>query len=876
MKNLLTFLLVVVALCSRGKDCIGNVILPVDDPKSPIQIPQPKCYEEIIDTCFFTTYEDCDDDGYANWRWLVVDMKGEAPSGEAFLEVWLTCGDEYYLLASTDIFTFPRTRYSLKVNGSKHLKGNVVVIMKDTGIGEDVDYFHLKESVKIESAAEDLKIELAYCQWSNFDFVDGDGDGYYSQHRLNVNVNSCPFSTPVYFKVSACKQPLAAGPCWYYISPVYNTEPAGEILYMIFGGENGDLLHGEYQIDLQVFDANTDAPITDMHTIDHHMKFELPEEDGLPPDTFSINNVFFGDYQIDMDLDDYNLYRNLKFNASVSSGTFELTARIFFKNTTEVDFQSYDSFTTKPFTVSGSAETGQEVIIGIDCKELPHNSYDFKIQLLLGTAVVAEKLPADDRDLNAQLFETTLEDAPFKINSVQWSLMKDWDGDGYPSYRELKVGFDTYAEPVPVYIELSGWLGENEVSVFTSGVFTPADNASDTTFIIVANKFFHGKGTVFLYNALNNKLINAIPSVDLMFESPEKDMIYSISSTAWSDSVDYDLDGYCSSRKFKANIFTAPLQRTLKLEVSMCKQPILAGPCTYISDYYFKADSTDDDIFSIALGSPNAELDSGKYQFDFWIIDSITDEKVIGIILADGNLKMESVPEDPYKFTIKEVYHKDWVDMDGDSYNAVSNLFFDVNVTGGDHAVYAKLLYRPEGIPEYTEYYTTTTFEVTPGINSYEKITIGFPNSQLDYGVYDFKLVVLDADSDEQLAESDPETERDLNDQHYETFEQDAPQKIVEGLNNDYISSYSKINHVFPNPFDNAISITFGEQETDETCLVRLIDSRGVLVLEQKVDHSLYQARTIEIDKLENLRPGIYILEILSPGAIGQMLVIKR
>lgn len=868
---LLTLLLTSNLLFSYGNYSLYD---PDDNKITGPQLTQPKCYAEIIDTAFFTTLQDCDGDGYPNWRWLVIDMKGEAPSGKAFFEVWLNSGEKYYLLASTDIVTFPRSRYSFQVDGQLHLEGNVAIIVKDTGLEEDVEYYHMKNKIKIESADNDLKAEVAYCEWALFDFIDADGDGYASQHRLNININTCPVPYQVYFKASACMLPATEEPCWYYTSPVYTTDQTGEILHMVFGGINGGLSHGEYRVGLQVFNALTDEPLSRIYTCSEDMKFELPEEDELPPVDFSLENVYLGDEQIDLDKDEYSRSRDLNFDANVSSGIFNLTAKILYKQIDEDEFHDY--YTTPQFTVTGSEEEYQKVMIGGDNPELDHNIYDFKIQLFLGTSLVAEKLPEDENDLKDQWFETAMEDEPFKMRTAFWSLVNDWDGDSYASFRKLTVEFDIITDPEPVYFKLTSWLGENETTIYMSEGFKPSASDPIIVFDIPGEQYFYGTGTVYLFRASNNELINVVHGLDTRFERPEEDMVYSVSSVEWVESVDFDLDGFFSYRKLDMDIQAAPLERTLKLEVSMCKEPVSTSPCPYLTDIYFKADSTTDDIISVEFGLPNAELDSGIYHCTISLIDSVTGEVVIDQYVIDNNLHMESSNSDPYKFMITDVYYEDEVDMDGDLFNAVSNLYFNVDVTGGVHSLYATLFYRPDGETEYIEYYTTGSFDVTTGNNAYEMITIGFPNDQLDHGVYDLKLNVFNADNNEQLAELGPE-ERNFSDQQYETLEEDTPplgNQAITSMENETVR-YDHLS-VYPNPFDSYLSVITKTNENKGSVIIRLIDLRGALVTERKIENTSMDSNNLHLNNLEDLQPGIYLLEIQSPGRIGQLLVVKR
>ncbi len=878
MKTVIPFILVLTMNLSGICNNSSYVNLSQEESKSIPQLVAPKCYEDVIDTCFFTIYEDCDGDSYPNWRWLVVDFTDIVPSESVYLKVWLKSGENYYLLTTTDVFSFPRPRYSFKVYGTKHLKGEVIVVLYDSKTGEELhNYWQMKEVITIESPEEDLHLEIGYCDWASFGFIDNDGDGYFSQHRLHLNINSCPESHSVYFKASARKQPASENPCWYYTSPVYTTDITGEILYMIFGGENGGLSHGEYKIDLQVFDANTHKSLTKLYPVEEGMKFELPEEDMPPPVSFVIRDAHFGDQRIDMDLDGYNRLRDLNFMAAVSSGSYDVTAKISYKKQADEEFHFYSS--TKPFAVTSGEKETHKIFIGGENPELPHAIYEFKIELFLGTQLVAEKTLPDKFDEKAQWFETSMEDEAFKMAAAYWSKTEDWDGDNFASYRELTVEFDVYAEPVPVYINIMTTQGENEVSLYTSEVFTPSALDPIHNFDIPGESFFYGIGTVYLYKASTKKPINTIYGLDVRFEKPEDDMVYSIKSTEWAEGTDYDLDEYFSYRKLVMDIYAAPLKRSLKMEVSMCKKPIMAGPCPYIVDHYFQADSTSNDLLSIDLGLPNTELDSGGYQFDVYFFDSITGKKVLDYTYVDGELKMEPLSRDPYKFSFLNVrLSDDYIDMDQDFYSPSRNLSFDITVTGGLHSVYTILYYQQKDETEFNEYYTTLISEVTSDLKLHEVITIGAPNNQITHEIYNLKLAVFNADNDERLVVLLPEDKRALNEQRFETVEQDyspLPQSeesllvINETMDNADVS-------VFPNPFDNVLSLSLNSESNNKYKLIRLFDSKGVLIREEKLADRTNTSTFFRIDNLEEIQAGIYILEIQSIDTAIRFKLVKQ
>jgi hypothetical protein len=80
---------------------------------------------------------------------------------------------------------------------------------------------------------------------------------------------------------------------------------------------------------------------------------------------------------------------------------------------------------------------------------------------------------------------------------------------------------------------------------------------------------------------------------------------------------------------------------------------------------------------------------------------------------------------------------------------------------------------------------------------------------------------------------------------------------------------------VAPNPFSNTASISLPLIEA-KAVQIRIFDMAGRLMY-QAVDNTLHQARsgTRQISVGEELRPGIYLLEIVSGSAVNSVRIIK-
>ena len=67
---------------------------------------------------------------------------------------------------------------------------------------------------------------------------------------------------------------------------------------------------------------------------------------------------------------------------------------------------------------------------------------------------------------------------------------------------------------------------------------------------------------------------------------------------------------------------------------------------------------------------------------------------------------------------------------------------------------------------------------------------------------------------------------------------------------------------IFPNPFKNKLSIKLSEASVSETYLV-IYDKVGNVFFEKKYDSGIDE---INLDKFENFRPGVYVLNIVYKG----------
>ena len=361
-----------------------------------------QCMGEIIDSCFLTTSQDCDNDRFASSRWLVVDMFNAAPIASAYIEVWIktNCGDQ--ILFTTNTFTLPRTRYGFELPGIDRAEGAISVRVINAADNILADAYEIAGPIGFETTEQDFALSVAFCDWYITNAVDADGDNYYSFRSLQINLNGCPDTRNIYVVVSVCKQPVPAGPCEYSVSSDFHVDKPFELHSLTFGDHARTLTHGEYQVTFQAYDAATDEPLTPWYVVETNAKFELPSEDVAPDVEFSISDIFMGDEGIDLDHDGYYRSRDLNFTVRSDSGVFDLTGKIFERRlpyTSDFPTWAYKSIPEFEATPAGNH---QKVIID----SLPGYLHDFKILLYHGTEQVTEVLPEDSPELNHQKFES--------------------------------------------------------------------------------------------------------------------------------------------------------------------------------------------------------------------------------------------------------------------------------------------------------------------------------------------------------------------------------------------------------------------------------------------------------------------------------------
>jgi hypothetical protein len=90
------------------------------------------------------------------------------------------------------------------------------------------------------------------------------------------------------------------------------------------------------------------------------------------------------------------------------------------------------------------------------------------------------------------------------------------------------------------------------------------------------------------------------------------------------------------------------------------------------------------------------------------------------------------------------------------------------------------------------------------------------------------------------------------------------------------VTEYNKskdLLRIFPNPFENFLSISFIDQQFfDTNTSVQVFDMCGDLLLQQTANDS----NAMEITDLEDLAAGVYLLMIKNKGKLLNQLIIKK
>lgn len=286
----------------------------------------------------------------------------------------------------------------------------------------------------------------------------------------------------------------------------------------------------------------------------------------------------------------------------------------------------------------------------------------------------------------------------------------------------------------------------------------------------------------------------------------EEDYTYSIDRVWWSDSIDTNQDHYVSSKRLNFDVHIQEnVTRTINARVfyklhdasSFTFYAFLGEHTAYGSDTK--------NPFFVPIGSPNAELPRGYYDFKIEIyeagktrIEATTGQKDS---VQTSTQRFEQSSNDK-NYTI----HAQWMDKydrSNNSYWRYAKLVLNVDIDAPlNKNVYAKLYYKKSVDTTYQLYYQFPTFSIYYN-NAQDTVScfVGTPTLELAHGTYDFKIEMYEAANNILVALVDEST-LELNDVKFESEKDDSYYYTISkvwwsnpiDLDGDSYTSFRKLN----------------------------------------------------------------------------------
>jgi hypothetical protein len=397
---------------------------------------------------------------------------------------------------------------------------------------------------------------------------------------------------------------------------------------------------------------------------------------------------------VDNDGDGKSSSRKLYFDVDANVGSISIYAKIYYEKNESGQWLRY--YTTSDFTIQWN-DSGDTywILVGGENGELS-GSYDFVIKIYqTGTSnLLATYGPADDDDLNDELFETRNEDGiqVYTIRDVWWQNIVDNDGDGYRSSGELwfdvNVNFGSgYVYAILLYEkdESGNWLTYDRTPNFAIS----GNSNNDKQYFQVGNSPNElSRGSydfaIMVYDVNTDSLLTKIVAIDdedindELFESSSEDVApainFWVSNAWWTDAIDNDGDSYTSSRKLYFDVDVNIGTRNVYAEIYYEKNE--SGIWVF---YYrtpaFSITGSENDPFWVLIGGSNGELGRGSYDFKIVVYNVETGQRVASRGPSDDadlndELFESSAEEQVLSVGINDVFWTNVVDSDGDGYSA--------------------------------------------------------------------------------------------------------------------------------------------------------------------------------------------------------------
>lgn len=358
--------------------------------------------------------------------------------------------------------------------------------------------------------------------------------------------------------------------------------------------------------------------------------------------------------------------------------------------------------------------------------------------------------------VSAALGQTT-----FQISDVAWDKEYDFDTDGYSSAMLLSVDPDVSSGTEKVLLDLY----YRESSATTWNLFLTSDTLTITGTATVYYSFnIEGstRGTydyrIVMREALSGLQVDQVLPIDFAAlndhdeETAAQDNaagdVFTLYDMYWENELDYDVDGYVSAMSlmvdpdYNGDTATVYLRFHYKLSTASTYTLFDTSPDILIRGslpVYYQMDLTP---------SPH-----GRYDYRVELVDAATDLVVDVLDATTAAVLNDHAEESPAEdLQTIEVYSAAWerqIDTDGDGYYSSMDLVVDPDASGESRQVYAELSFRPnQSTSAYTAFSTSDTFTIVEDNTDRVVFTV----TPSEHGRYDYRVRILDANTDEVLA----------------------------------------------------------------------------------------------------------------------------
>lgn len=421
-----------------GTNTVLTTALPVNDSSlgevgfEPAENDGGSLYTYSFYNVWWANTVDNDDDGYHSYGELSFDVDVNSGTHSIYARIsfknYLTSTyTTYYTTASFDITGYEsgdtywvavgapnsepeRGIYDFKI---EIFDANTHQLLVTEGPEDDSDL----DNVYIEPAADDGISTESYSVYNAWwtDTVDNDEDGYTWYRKLNMDIDCSSGTHNIYVKVFY-KLASVSTYSEYFTTGLFSiTEySTGDAIWVAIGSPNMELTHALYDFKIEVFREGgsvavaTEEPAFDSDLDDNLIEYAL--EDGANDRTFDVYDAWWSD-DVDADSDGYSSYRKINFDIDVSSGSYPVYVRVYYKTASASSYTTY--FTTGAFMITGyNSGDSQWVAVGLPNTQLAHNTYDFKLEVYIPNSATLRAVsePGDDASLDNQDFEPVAED----------------------------------------------------------------------------------------------------------------------------------------------------------------------------------------------------------------------------------------------------------------------------------------------------------------------------------------------------------------------------------------------------------------------------------------------------------------------------------